>query len=82
MSKIDFVIPWVDGSDPEWISERDAYSKNRDGSDPANGDDRYRDWGLLKYFFRSIAKNAPWSEQFIFSLGDICPLGSMSHIQN
>ena len=60
MSKIDFVTPWVDGSDPEWISERDAYSKNWDGSDPANGDDRYRDWGLLKYFFRSIAKNAPW----------------------
>ena len=20
--KIDFVIPWVDGNDPEWISEK------------------------------------------------------------
>lgn len=24
--RIDFVIPWVDGSDPEWLKERNAVS--------------------------------------------------------
>lgn len=60
MARIDFVIPWVDGSDSDWISERDAYNRIRGENDPANGEDRYRDWGLLKYFFRSVAENAPW----------------------
>lgn len=60
MARIDFVIPWVDGADPDWISERDGYDKNREEDDPSNGDERYRDWGLLKYFFRSVVKNAPW----------------------
>lgn len=23
--KIDFVIPWVDGSDPEWIREKNRF---------------------------------------------------------
>lgn len=58
--KIDFVIPWVDGSDPVWISERNKYSSAFADEIKANGDDRYRDWGLLRYFFRSVAENASW----------------------
>ena len=26
--RIDFVIPWVDGSDPEWLKERNAVSSD------------------------------------------------------
>ena len=26
MSDIDFIIPWVDGSDPEWLSSYNRYA--------------------------------------------------------
>lgn len=54
---IDAVILWVDGNDPEWIEERKKYQPNKvqDGESS-----RYRDWGILKYVFRSICKYAPW----------------------
>ena len=56
---IDFVIPWVDGSDPEWIDEFNRYC-------PADKriidvrEERYLDYGLLKYWFRGVEKFAPW----------------------
>ena len=28
-NKIDFVIPWVDGSDEAWLSERRKYSPDK-----------------------------------------------------
>lgn len=55
---IDFVILWVDGSDPEWLAEKRKYLPPAEAdSDSAN---RYRDWGLLPYWFRAIEKCAPW----------------------
>ena len=60
--KIDFVVPWVDGDDPEWLKEKRKYAS--DGAIAQgvgdSGEERYRDWGLLRYFFRSVSKNAPW----------------------
>ena len=54
---IDIVIPWVDGSDPQWRAERNQFrpTSNADGSEA-----RYREWGLFQYWFRSIEKYAPW----------------------
>ena len=52
--KIDFVVPWVDGSDSEWQKEYSRYS----GKPIAP--ERYRDWGAFKYWFRAIEKYAPW----------------------
>lgn len=52
--KIDFVVPWVDGSDPEWQKEYCKYS----GKPIAK--ERYRDWGVFKYWFRAVEKYAPW----------------------
>ena len=62
---IDFVIPWVDGDDPEWISEYNKYSKTIKKTDDARSI-RYKDYGLLKYWFRSIEKNAPWVRKIHF----------------
>lgn len=58
---IDFVIPWVDGADPEWQKERNYYA-SLEGirSVIDNSETRFRDWDTLKYLFRSIEKNAPW----------------------
>ena len=44
--KIDFVIAWVDGSDPEWLKEKNKYSKEK--VDISNSINRYRDMGILK----------------------------------
>ena len=60
--EIDFVIPWVDGSDPAWLEERSHY-------DPSMGDNRdarYQDWGLLPYWFRAVEKYAPWVRKIHF----------------
>ena len=83
MGKIDFVIAWVDGSDPAWrrefyryrridgmadtahevaVSDANTYatatSVHDDSADAS--DERYRDWGTLRYWFRAVEKFAPW----------------------
>lgn len=59
MNDIDFVIPWVDGSDPEWLALYKEYSHLEDKRFNHNGE-RYRDWDLLRYWFRGVEKYAPW----------------------
>lgn len=54
---IDIVVPWVDGSDPNWQAER---SKFRPEVQSDSSDARYREWGLFQYWFRSIEEYAPW----------------------
>lgn len=56
-SSIDFVVLWVDGADPKWLEKRNKYDN---GTDVATQRARYRDWGLFKYWFRGVAKYAPW----------------------
>lgn len=61
---IDFVILWVDGSDPQWLAEKHKYLPPAEAdSDSAN---RYRDWGLLPYWFRAVEKFAPWVRKIHF----------------
>lgn len=57
-NEIDFVIPWVDGSDPDWCEKKAKYS----GLNTGNGNiaARFRDWEILKYWFRAVEKYAPW----------------------
>lgn len=63
--EIDFVIVWVDGSDPEWQAQRMKYSEEEDLSLNQN-EARYRDWGLLRYWFRSVEKYSPWVRKIHF----------------
>lgn len=61
-NNIDFVILWVDGNDEKWIEDRNKYSNN-----PLDKSvNRFRDWKLLKYWFRSIEKNANWVNNIYF----------------
>ncbi len=70
MNNIDFVLPWVDGSDTAWIELKKKYeasSVNMCCSDAeANTECRYRDYGLLKYWFRSVERFAPWVNRIFF----------------
>lgn len=63
---IDFVVEWVDGSDPEWVRNRNKYYSANNERAVDNSNIRYRDWGFLKYWFRSIEKNAPWVNKIFF----------------
>ena len=57
MDKIDIVIMWVDGSDTEWQKKKKkALNQDDNFSDTV----RYRDYGTLKYLFRSIEENCSW----------------------
>ncbi len=60
---IDFVITWVDGNDSKWQKEKDKYIPDKT-SDSKNS--RYRDWELLKYWFRGVEKFAPWVRKIHF----------------
>ncbi len=68
VEKIDFVLPWVDGGDPRWQEERKRWSSaeiteaNRD----ADNDCRFRDFGLLRYWFRAVERFAPWVNRIYF----------------
>ena len=64
-AKIDAVIMWVDGADKEWQKEKFKYSGKDEESVDAS-EVRYRDWGLLKYWFRGIEKYAPWINNVFF----------------
>lgn len=59
-SRVDIVIPWVDGSDLDWLKERAQYSGEE------LRDEWYRDWSLLPYFFRGIENFAPWISKVHF----------------
>lgn len=62
--KIDFVLTWVDGSDPEWRKERQLYQIGQRNIE--NEEARYRDWGILRYWFRGVEKYAPWVNNIFF----------------
>ena len=61
---IDIVVLWVDGSDPAWLAEKNRYSPKI--MDDSNSDNRFRDWGLMKYWFRAIEAFAPWVRKIHF----------------
>lgn len=68
--KIDFVLIWVDGNDPEWQKVKNKYLPNK--SQDA-GRSRYRDWDNLKYWFRAVEKYAPWVNKIHFITCGQCP---------
>ena len=65
--KIDFVIPWVDGSDPEWLAEFNKYAPESSRKNILDSRaERFRDYGLLRYWFRGVEKFAPWVNKVHF----------------
>ena len=64
MSKIDFVILWVDGNDQEWQKEKQKYQPDQKENKPLSC--RYRDWDNLQFWFRGVEKYAPWVNNIYF----------------
>ena len=63
---IDFVVTWVDMNDPAWKADFAKYSGKIDNSKNQFSEARFRDYGLLKYWFRGIDKFAPWVRKVHF----------------
>lgn len=65
MEKIDFVIPWVDNTDPDWQKSFKTYLPQSSRSSDTR-EIRYRNWENLKYWFRGVEKFAPWVNKVHF----------------
>ena len=62
---IDFVVTWVDGDDPEWQKSKAQYEGEMN-KEADNSAARYRDWGLMRYWFRAVEQYAPWVRKVFF----------------
>lgn len=62
---IDFVVTWVDMNDPAWQEDYRTYSGNAKGGN-ATSVARFRDYGLLRYWFRSVETFCPWVHRIFF----------------
>lgn len=66
---IDFVLYWVDGNDPQWQAKRRRAKGENETFDEA----RFRDWDLLKFWFRSVEQYAPWVNHIYLVTDAQCP---------
>ena len=58
IDKIDFVIPYINPADSNWLEQYRQHTKDEI-------DCRFRDWGVLPYVFRSIERHIPWINQLV-----------------
>lgn len=63
---IDFVVTWVDMNDPEWKQSFAKHSGIINNMKNEVSEARFRDHGLLKYWFRGVEKFAPWVRKVHF----------------
>ncbi len=68
MSKpeVDFVVTWVDMDDPKWKESFSKYTGKIDNTVNEKSEARFRDYGLLKYWFRGVEQFAPWVRKVHF----------------
>lgn len=60
--EVDLVVLWVDGADPKWQEQKRQYAP---AALPFN-EKAFRDWGLLRYWFRGVEENIPWIHRIYF----------------
>ncbi|MDE7000721.1 MAG: Stealth CR1 domain-containing protein [Lachnospiraceae bacterium] len=64
--KIDIVLSWVDGNDPEWVLQKEIWKEKVSADHKANSNVRYESWDNLQYWFRAVEKNLPWFHKIFF----------------
>jgi hypothetical protein len=63
---IDFVITWVDMNDPRWKADFARYNGKINNRKNEVSEARFRECGLLKYWFRGVEQFAPWVRKVHF----------------
>ncbi len=78
IEKIDFVLPWVDASDPLWIESK---AKHEDSNkDDKQTQTRFREMNTLKFVLRSIEKHCPWYNKiYLITVGHTPKWLNVSH---
>lgn len=77
---IDIFLPWVDGTDENWLHEREQYKLETAIQREANGIERYRSWDNLQYVFRGIENCMPWVNKIFFvTCGQVPPFLNTQH---
>ncbi|MDH6353722.1 hypothetical protein M2132_000039 [Dysgonomonas sp. PH5-45] len=61
---IDIVLTWVDGNNPEWQARYKQFCNSTKEGDKR--EIRFRDWNLLRHWFRGIETFAPWVRKIHF----------------
>lgn len=64
-AEIDFIITWLDGSDPKWIEQKNSYLPDLKLKE-ADDQHRYRNWDNTQYWFRGVEKFCPWVRKVHF----------------
>lgn len=73
-SEVDFIITWVDSSDPKW--QRD-FAKHKPDTQAMG---HFRDMGTLQYMFRSFELFTPWVRKIHFvTYGHVPPWLNTNH---
>lgn len=63
---IDFIVTWVNMDDPKWKEDFSKFSGMQENEKNSVTEARFRDYGLLRYWFRGIEKFAPWVRKIHF----------------
>lgn len=79
-SKIDIVIPWVDGNDPIWQRDKECAQAKYSVNGKANSNVRYESWDNLQYIFRGIEAYMPWVNRiFLVTYGHLPAFLNLEH---
>lgn len=77
---IDIFLTWVDGSDQNWLNEKNKYAMETVVQKEVNGSERYRSWDNLQYLFRGIETCIPWvNKVFLVTCGQIPSFLNIDH---
>ncbi len=60
----DFVITWIKDNDSDWLDKKSKYLSGSTGE--GSNIRKYRNWGLLRYWFRGVERFAPWVRKIHF----------------
>lgn len=77
---IDIFLTWVDGTDEDWLQEKNKYSQVGFLQREVNGIERYCSGINFQYLFRAIEKNLPWINKiFLVTCGQIPSFLNINH---
>jgi len=76
---IDIIVPWVNPNDPVWQKDFEYWKQKETGNKDAC---RYRDWGFIRYVFRSIEENCSWCRYVFLILAGPSQIPDWLNINN
>ena len=74
---LDIVVLYCNDNDTKWKEQYNYYKQEEISTNKANianrqsfGEERYRDWGAFKYWFRGVDNNCNWLNKIFLVVSD------------